>query len=79
MNEKPLNLNVSLQNTTSIESPNGGKVFAQGFILRKISKFLTGSDEDAILPIQVFYDVKTMEVLQETLPEQLREEFSKKD
>ena len=46
-------------------------------ILRKVSKFLTGSTEDAIMPIPCFYDVVTGKVLVELLPKELREEYTK--
>ena len=38
--------------------PEDGEVlFGQGVILRKISKFVLGSDEDGVIPIPVFYDL----------------------
>ena len=45
-------------------------------ILRKVSKFIAGTSEDAIMPIPVFYDVKTGKVLVEMLPKELREEYA---
>lgn len=68
-----MNLNIDLKNTESVEHKNG-KVWAQGFIIRKISKFVTGTAEDAYMPIPVFYDPATGEVLQGTLPKELRDE-----
>ncbi len=50
-------LNIDLKNTTGIQNSEGGSVFQQGLILRKISKFIAGTPEDAILPIPVFYDL----------------------
>ena len=44
-------------------------------ILRKVSKFITGTSEDGIIPIPVFFDVKTGKVLVELLPKELRAEF----
>tara|TARA_B100000900_G_C20411857_1_gene647169 strand:+ start:540 stop:788 length:249 start_codon:yes stop_codon:yes gene_type:complete len=67
--------NVDLNNTTSIETPNGNKIFQQGVILRQVSKFVVGASEDAILPIPVFYDPETGKILEQTLPKELREEF----
>ena len=67
--------NVDLNNTTSIETPNGNKIFQQGVILRQVSKFVVGANEDAILPIPVFYDPETGKILEQTLPKELREEF----
>ena len=65
--------NIDLKNTESVEHANG-KVWAQGFIIRKISKFVAGTPEDALMPIPVFYNPETGEVLQETLPKELRNE-----
>ena len=67
--------NVDLNNTTSIETPNGNKIFQQGVTLRQVSKFVVGASEDAILPIPVFYDPETGKILEQTLPKELREEF----
>jgi hypothetical protein len=66
-------MNIDLKNTESVEHKNG-KVWAQGFIIRKISKFVAGTPEDAYMPIPVFYDPATGEVLQATLPKELRDE-----
>jgi len=74
MEQQP-QLNVDLTNTTSIETPDGGVVFQQGVILRKVSKFVVGSNEDAILPIPVFYDPNTGKILVDTLPMELRDEY----
>jgi hypothetical protein len=49
-------MNLDLSKTTAIDTPSGGKVWQQGMILRKVSKFITGTSEDAIVPIPVFYD-----------------------
>ena len=45
-------------------------------MLRKISKFVVGSDEDAIMPMPVFYDPETGKILKDTIPPDLREEYS---
>jgi hypothetical protein len=71
--DQQMNLNIDLKNTESVEHKNG-KVWAQGFIIRKISKFVVGGAEDAYMPIPVFYDPASGEILQETLPKELRNE-----
>ena len=76
MNNKDLKINIDLKNTRPVLSEDGNTVFAEGVILRKISRFVAGTDEDAIMPIPVFYDITTGRVLVETLPKDLREEFS---
>jgi len=68
-----MNMNLDLKNTESVEHKNG-KVWAQGFIIRKISKFVAGTPEDALMPIPVFYNPETGEILQDTLPKELRDE-----
>ena len=74
MQQQP-QLNIDFKNTTSIEGHDGGKLFGQAVIIRKISKFLIGADEDSLIPIPVFYDVVTGKVLVELLPKELRAEF----
>ena len=76
MNKEDLKLNIDLKNTQPILSPEGNQVFAEGVILRKISRFVAGTDEDAVMPIPVFYDIQTGKVLVDTLPKDLRAEFS---
>ena len=66
---------VDITNTAKVESPDGNVVFNEGFILRKVSKFVTGQSEDGVIPIPVFYDVQTGKVLVETLPKELREDY----
>ena len=76
MNKEDLKLNIDLKNTQPILSPEGNQVFAEGVILRKISRFVAGTDEDAVMPSPVFYDIQTGKVLVDTLPKDLRAEFS---
>ena len=73
--QQQMQLNVDLKNTTSIETPDGGVVFSQGVILRKVSKFVVGAEEDAVLPVPVFYDPQTGKILESTVPVELREEY----
>lgn len=73
MDQQQMNMNLDLKNTESVEHENG-KVWAQGFIIRKISKFVAGTPEDALMPIPVFYNPETGEILQDTLPKELRDE-----
>jgi|TARA_Y100000389_G_scaffold141831_1_gene139754 hypothetical protein len=68
-------LNIDLKNTTSIETPEGSKVFQQGVLLRKVSKFVVGADEDAVMPIPVFYDAESGKILESTIPADLRDEY----
>ncbi len=68
-------LNLDLTKTTAIDTPSGGKIWQQGMILRKVSKFITGTPDDAIVPIPVFYDPETGTILEDTIPKELREEI----
>ena len=74
--EKPLNVNIDIKSSQPITSPEGNHIFAEGVILRKVSKFVAGTAEDAIIPIPVMYDVKTGNVLVELLPKELRDEYA---
>tara|TARA_B100000497_G_scaffold77963_1_gene87083 strand:+ start:253 stop:504 length:252 start_codon:yes stop_codon:yes gene_type:complete len=73
--QQQMNMNVDVKNTTKIETPDGGVVFQQGVLLRKVSKFVVGADEDALMPIPVFFDAKTGKILEATVPAELREEY----
>ena len=66
---------IDLGQTTSVPNDSGGQLFQQGFVLRKVSRFITGGDEDAIMPIPIFYDGATGKILKDTLPPELREDY----
>ena len=75
MKNNQMNINLDLSKTTSVETPSGGKIWSQGVILRKVSRFVTGTQEDGIIPVPCFFDVVTGKVLVELLPKELRAEF----
>ena len=53
--QQQMKLNVSLDKTTPIVCEEcSNQVFTEGLMLRKASKFLTGTPQDAIVPIPVF-------------------------
>ena len=66
---------IDLSKTTSITTESGQDIWKQGFILRKVSRFITNSSEDAVLPIPVFYDPETGKILKDTLPPDMRNEY----
>lgn len=68
-------LNIDLKNTTAVKGFDGGVLFGQAVILRKVSKFVVGGTEDALLPIPVFYDLDSKKIIQDSLPPELREEY----
>ena len=68
-------LNIDLKDTTAIKTPDGVQVFQQGVILRKVSKFVAGTQEDAVMPIPVFFEPKTGKLVESTIPTDLRDEL----
>jgi hypothetical protein len=74
--QQQLNVNIDIKNTRPMTSPEGNSVFAEGVILRKVSRFVTGTSEDGIIPVPCFYDVVTGKPLLEMLPKELRAEFA---
>ena len=68
-------LNSDFKNTTPIEGFDGGQLFGQAFVMRKVSKFVTGGTEDALLPIPVFYDMETKKIVLDSIPKELRDEY----
>lgn len=50
--------------------------FKASVILRKVSRFLTGTDKDAIIPIQVFACAKCNHVNKEFLPEPVKDLYN---
>ena len=67
---------IDLSTTTSMEGFDGGKLFGQAFVLRNVSKFITGTTEDGIIPIPVFYDLESKKIILHSLPPELRDEYS---
>ena len=68
-------LNIDFKNTMPVEGFDGGQLFGQAFVLRKVSKFVVGGTEDALLPIPVFYDLETKKIILDSVPKELREEY----
>lgn len=62
---------LDIRKTTEILTPSGGKIWHSGVLLRKASRFLTGTDRDAIIPIDVFYDPTSGKICREGLPTEL--------
>jgi len=74
-NEQQPELNIDMKNTTAVEGFDGSQLFGQAFVIRKISKFVMGGSEDALLPIPVFYDLETKKILLDSIPKELRDEY----
>lgn len=75
MSQEQLKMNVDIKQSTPIESADGNQVFQEAVVLRKISKFLAGTSEDAVVPIPVFIDTKTGKILIDMLPKELKAEY----
>ena len=73
--QQNMKMNVDLKSTTAIEGQNENQIFQQGVLLRKVSKFVVGAEEDAVMPIPVFFDPSSGKVLESTVPVELREEY----
>lgn len=73
--KEQMKMNVDIKQSTPIKSENGGQIFQEAVVLRKISKFLAGTAEDAVIPIPVFIDAKSGKILIDMLPKDLKEEY----
>jgi hypothetical protein len=69
-------MNIDFAATTPVEGFDGGVLFGQAFLMRKVSKFVTGGTEDALLPIPVFYDMETKKIILDSIPKELRDEYT---
>jgi len=69
-----MNVNISLDKTTELKCDRcDNPAFIEGVLLRKASRFLTGTAQDAMIPIPVFTCTKCGHVNEEFLPIALRE------
>ena len=75
MNNPNQKMNIDFKNTTMIEGFDGGHLFGQAFVLRKVSKFVAGTDEDARMALPVFYDIETKKIIVDSLPKEIREDY----
>lgn len=74
MNPKELKQQINLQNTQPVYSEDGNILFAEGYIIRKVSRFITATEQDVLMPIPVMYDVNTGKILIEMLPNEIKQE-----
>ena len=69
MNQEQVKLNISLNKTTPIVCDEcSNETFTQVLLLRKASKFLTGTAQDALMPIPTFACAKCNHVNEEFQP-----------
>ena len=69
-------MQVDLTTTTGVKNSKGTNIFKSAVILRKISKYVVGTDSDAIMPIPVFIDPYNDKIVADGLPLELREELA---
>jgi hypothetical protein len=74
-NPQQQGMNIDFKNTTAVKGFDDGLLFGQAFVLRKVSKFVAGTDEDAMLPIPVFYDLSSKKIIAESIPKEIRDEY----
>ena len=73
MEQQQMNLNITLDKTTPVTCDEcGGETFQEVVLLRKASRFVTGTAQDALIPIPAFACVKCGHVNEDLLPPQLR-------
>lgn len=69
----PINVNLTLDKTDPIICEKcKNNVFIPGYMFRKVSKFLTGSPKDSVVPIDVFCCSQCNTPLDDMLPEPLK-------
>ena len=66
---------IDIKLATTVFSPEGNCVFTEGVVLKKLSKFVANTTDDAIIPVPCFYDIVTKKVLIELLPREMQQEF----
>lgn len=70
--QKPIQLKVSLDRTLALNCEEcGSSAFQEAFMLRKVSKFLTGESQDGIVPIATFVCVKCGHINKEFYPREI--------
>jgi len=73
--DQQMNLNIGLDKTSPVSCDKcGSQVFQEGVLLRKASRLLTGTAQDALIPIQVFACMSCGSVNEEFLPLQMRQQ-----
>jgi predicted nucleic-acid-binding Zn-ribbon protein len=74
MQNQQLKLNISLDKTTPVTCENCGcSAFQPALLLRKASKFLTGTAQDGLVPIEIFCCARCGSVNSDFLPKELNQ------
>lgn len=73
MQQEQIKLNISLDKTTPILCENcGGQAFQEAVLLRKASKFLTGTAQDSLIPVGTFVCASCGHVNSDFMPQGLQ-------
>ncbi len=73
MDQQQMNLNITLDKTTPVKCDAcENETFQEVVLLRKASRFVTGTAQDALIPIPAFACTKCGHVNEDLLPPQLR-------
>jgi len=73
MDQQQMNLNITLDKTTPVKCDAcENETFQEVVLLRKASRFVTGTPQDALIPIPAFACTKCGHVNEDLLPPQLR-------
>jgi hypothetical protein len=75
MSQQNMKLNISLDKTVGVFCDScQNTTFQEALILRKASKFLTGTEQDAVIPIPTFVCSKCGHVNDDFYPKELSRE-----
>jgi len=71
-NQPQMQTQIDISQATDIICECGSDTFINGYRFKKISKIITGTPEDAIIPVEVFVCGDCGETLELLLPKELR-------
>ncbi len=67
---------IDIKTTTAVKDENGKPIImAEGLILRKGNKFLSATDKDPLIPIQIMYDINNHKILLDMIPIEIRDDY----
>lgn len=71
---------ISFEDTTEVKCANcNSRVFQDTYLLRKVSKFISGLSEDQLQPISVLSCAECKHVLEQALPKELKGKIDETD
>lgn len=66
-------MKIDLDKTIELKCKCGNNTFQMGFLMRKVSRFVTQQMNDALVPVQIMTCLKCNTPLEETLPPSMRD------